>query len=61
VLAAEPQIAWPCCSDFGRRRGLVCFFLIERIAQQRVDLVDIEPGEAEIELRILEFLQFQRE
>jgi hypothetical protein len=43
MLTAEPKITWLSGRDFRQRGRLVCLLLILWIAEQHVDLVNVEP------------------
>jgi hypothetical protein len=49
VLPQKPQVAQPRCGDVRERRGFFCSLLVHRVAQQRVEFVHVETGQAEVE------------
>ena len=60
MLAAQPQIASPRHRVRGKRRSLLWLSLVWE-QQQIVDLLGVEAGEREVEVRLVQFLQFEGE
>jgi hypothetical protein len=61
MRAAEPEIANAGHRVFGQGWGSVCSFLFLGINQECIDFARIETRKGQVEIRLAQLLQFQRE
>jgi len=61
VLPTKPQVARPGYRVLGQRRRGIGLVVVLRGSQQVIDFLRVETCQAEIEVRLVEFLQLEGE